>query len=221
LYLQLAHPGARLYLSPRTNMRNLFLLIATVIFLAFSFQDKTISKKERKFAANYLKETRDLLLNEVKNLSDTQLNFKAAPEKWSVAECIEHIAISESLFMANVKDSLAVPADPSRRIQVKVSDTTIIRVVTDRSHKSTTPERFRPSGRFGNTAGALKEFVELRDQNIQFVMTTDADLRDHYSRHGIMGVIDCYQAIILIGAHCRRHTLQIEEVMADPNYPKK
>ena len=202
-------------------MRNILFIFSAFLFLAFSFQDKTISKKERKFAANYLKQTRDLLLKEVKNLSDTQLNFKAAPEKWSVAECIEHIAITESQLMAFIKDSLAVPADPSRRMQVKVSDTTIIRVVTDRSHKSTTPEIFKPSGKFGNTAGALKEFVEQRDLNIQFVMTTDADLRDHYSRHGIMGVIDCYQAIILIGAHSRRHTLQIEEVMADPNYPKK
>ncbi|MFI5154608.1 MAG: DinB family protein [Chitinophagales bacterium] len=202
-------------------MRKILLFISTILFLACSFQDKTISKKERKFAANYLNQTRDLLLKDVKNLSDTQLNFKSSPERWSVAECIEHIAITESLLRSIVNDSLALPANPSRRTEVKVSDTTIIRVVTDRSHKSTTPERFRPSNRFGNTAGALKEFVTQRDTTIEFVMTTDADLRDHYGHHGIMGVIDCYQAIILIGAHSRRHTLQIEEVMADPNFPKK
>ncbi len=202
-------------------MRKILFIFSAALFLGFSFQDKTISKKERKFAANYLKETRDLLLKDVKNLSDTQLNYKTSPERWSVAQCIEHIAISESSLMAFIQDSLSVPADPSRRILVKVSDTTIIRVVTDRSHKSTTIEILKPHDKFGSTAGALKEFIEQRDLNIKFVMTTDADLRDHYGYHRLMGVIDCYQAIILIGAHSRRHTLQIEEVMADPNFPKK
>lgn len=202
-------------------MQKIFLLLSSILVLSFSFQDKTISKKERKFAANYLKQTRDLLLKDVKNLSDTQLNFKTSPEKWSVAQCIEHIAIAESSLLAAIQKNLELPADPSRRIEVKVSDTTIIRVVTDRSHKSTTPEQLRPHEKFPSTAAALQEFVEERDITIKFVMTTDADLRDHFAVHPIMGTIDDYQAIILIGAHSRRHTLQIEEVMADPNFPKK
>ncbi len=33
--------------------------------------------------------------------------------------------------------------------------------------------------------------------------------------------LDAYQWVLLISAHCERHMKQIEEVKADPNFPKK
>jgi len=35
-----------------------------------------------------------------------------------------------------------------------------------------------------------------------------------------IGTLDGYQWILLISGHERRHTLQILEVKADPNFPK-
>jgi hypothetical protein len=32
--------------------------------------------------------------------------------------------------------------------------------------------------------------------------------------------MDAYQWLIFNGAHCKRHTAQILEVKADPNFPK-
>jgi hypothetical protein len=32
--------------------------------------------------------------------------------------------------------------------------------------------------------------------------------------------MDAYQWLLLNAAHCKRHTAQILEVKADPNYPK-
>jgi hypothetical protein len=191
--------------------------------LGFLSTDKTLSKKERKFAINYLKETREALLKDVKNLSDTQLNYKTSPDRWSVAQIVEHITIAEAIFMTEVNKALQLPPDPSRRDSVKVSDTTVIRVVTDRSHTSTSPPSLQPKNKFPNTAAALKEFNIERDSSIIFIKTTDADLRDHYAAHPhpILGTMDTYQVVIQMAAHSRRHTLQIEEVMTDPNFPKK
>jgi hypothetical protein len=44
-------------------------------------------------------------------------------------------------------------------------------------------------------------------------------LRNHVASSPI-GTYDAYQLILLIGAHSNRHTQQIEEVKADPNFPK-
>jgi len=202
-------------------MRKVIFIITSVALLGFLAADQTLSRKERKFAKNYLIQTRDGLLKDVKNLSDTQLNFKISPQKWSVAQVVEHITIAEATFTSYINNTIQLAPDPSRRPEVKVSDTTVIRIVTDRTHKSTAPEILQPHDKFASTAAALQEFVKLRDGNIKFIMTTKSDMRDHYGSHPIMGTIDLYQVLIQMAAHSRRHTLQIEEVMADPNFPKK
>jgi DinB superfamily len=204
-------------------MPRFLLIVSTIVLFGCLSSDKKLSGKERKFAVNYLIETRDGLLADVKSLSDTQLHYKVSPQKWSIAQVVEHITLAEVTFRATVDSILQSHPDPSRRDEVKSSDTTVIRVVTDRSHKSTAPEVLRPHDKFPSTSAALQEFVVERDMNIEFMKSTDADLRDHYAPqpHPILGVLDIYQVVIQMAAHSRRHTLQIEEVMADPNFPKK
>ena len=55
---------------------------------------------------------------------------------------------------------------------------------------------------------------------MDYVRTTNDDLRDHFGPHPTLGTLDGYQWILLISAHSERHTKQIEEVKADPNFPK-
>ena len=53
-------------------------------------------------------------------------------------------------------------------------------------------------------------------------VSTQDDLRDHFRDHPVpaIGTLDAYQWILLISGHTRRHTAQILEVKADPNFPK-
>ena len=46
------------------------------------------------------------------------------------------------------------------------------------------------------------------------------DLRNHVS-DSPTGPIDGYQALMFIAAHSARHTKQIAEIKADPNFPKQ
>ncbi|HMH33212.1 MAG TPA: DinB family protein [Puia sp.] len=202
-------------------MKKLFLLMGLPAFFSFSDPHAGLSAEERKFAADYMRATRDALLKDVNGLSEAQLNFKAEPAKWSVAQCMEHIGVAEAALFAYVQKGLKEPADPSKRSEVKATDTTVLRVVTDRSRKSTAPEFLEPEGKFSSPQEALKSFIENRSKLIEYVMSTNDDLRNHYSNHAVMGRIDDYQALLLIAAHSRRHTLQIEEVMANPNFPKQ
>ena len=78
----------------RTKGR-LLLTLLVITGLAGTLNDPAISSKERKFSANLMKDTKTELIKSVKGLSEAQLDYKAAPDKWSVKECVYHIAISE------------------------------------------------------------------------------------------------------------------------------
>ena len=84
----------------------IFLLVIAATLTSFNIKDSTLTDAERTSAINYLKETKENLMNTVKGLSEAQLNFKASPESWSVAECVEHIAISESNLFGMVQGTL-------------------------------------------------------------------------------------------------------------------
>ena len=64
----------------------------------------------------YLEQTRDGVVAAVKGLSSEQMKFKPAPDRWSVAETLEHIALAENdahnLFAQAMK-SPAGPPDPN------------------------------------------------------------------------------------------------------------
>ena len=63
--------------------------------------------------------------------------------------------------------------------------------------------------------------LESRARTIVFVSTTQEDLRDHFMDHPVFKTLDTYQGILLTSGHMRRHTAQILEVKADPNFPKR
>jgi hypothetical protein len=200
--------------------KNLFIL--TVAFAAMSFNNPTtaLTDAERKQATQLLQGTKDALVKKVSGLSAEQLNFKPDQNAWSVAECVEHIAISENNLFGFCQMALKEPADPSKRSEVKMSDEAIVKMITDRTEKRKTQEAFEPTGKFGSFEATLTEFKTKRDNNINYVKTTQDDLRNHYNDFPF-GKIDAYQTILFMAAHSKRHIAQIEEVMNNPNFPKK
>lgn len=182
----------------------------------------TLTDAERKELIKYLDETRKNFLDEIKGLSDAQWKFKSAPDRWSVAEVAEHIAVSEETLMGMVTDRiLKSPATPEKKEAAKGKDDLLKKQVTDRSTKVQAPEILKPTNRWATESELAKAFSASRDKNINFVKTTQEDLRSHFGPHPILKDLDAYQWIILISAHSARHTAQIKEVKADPNFPKK
>lgn len=200
------------------SQKLLFVLLAVV---AMSFSPvATLTDAERKQAVDLLQETKETLVKKVKGLSKEQLNFKPTADSWSVAECVEHIAISENNIFGFCQMGMKGEADPAKRSEVKMSDEQIVEMIADRTNKVKTSEQFVPSGKFGSFEATLNEFVTKRDASINYIKTTSDDMRNHYNDFPF-GKIDTYQTILFMASHSRRHTLQIEEVMANPNFPKK
>jgi hypothetical protein len=201
-------------------MKKLFFLIPIALVFSFSITDSGISKKDRKFAKNYLEETRSNLINTVAGLSEEQLNYKAAPDRWSIKECIQHIAIAEASFWKMIEAGLKAGPNPEKRSEIKATDEEMVKFMTDRSKKFQAPESFKPENSpYANASDALASFKESREKLIKFMKNTKDDLRNYVIQIPV-GVADAYQMVLLTGAHSNRHTQQIAEVKADPNFPK-
>jgi len=181
----------------------------------------TLTSEERESALKSFQATRDNFLKSISGLSQKQWTFKPAPDRWSVAEVAEHITVSESAIFSLVqKQVMTSPAAPEKRDQVKGKDEMILQRVPDRSHKAQAPEFLRPNGRWATEAELAKTFEDSRAATMEYIRTTNDDLRDHFFDHPVFGTLDGYQWLLLISAHSARHTAQIEEVKADPNFPK-
>lgn len=171
---------------------------------------------ERQKVAAYLDETRDNLLRTAKNLSPTQLQYKPAPDRWSVAECLEHITLVENLVLGNINNALQQAAGSPKP---DMSDDTLVRTVTDRSGKATAPERIVPTGRTPHDR-LLDEFEAARKRTSEFVASTDVALRQYAFPHPRFGQVDCYQWLLLVAGHGERHRQQVEEVIAGAGFPR-
>lgn len=207
------------YITMRT--KTLLLLIPILLLTNFRPAFDPISSSERKVLIGYLKSSKKDLLKSIEGLTEEQLNFKSNPESWSVAECVEHIAISEHNLFEMIQNTLKGESNPGMRKEVKLSDDDVYKAITDRSHKVKTQEAFEPTGRFGSHEATVKAFLTKRDLNIEYAKTTKDDLRDHFFTFPseALGTLDAYQLIIFLAAHSKRHTLQIEEVKSNPEFP--
>jgi uncharacterized damage-inducible protein DinB len=182
---------------------------------------QTLTAQEREFALKDLQRTHDKFLQSIAGLSQKQWTFKPAPDRWSIAEVAEHIAVSESAIFGLVqKQVMTSPAAPEKREQVKGKDEIVMQRIPDRSHKAQAPEFLRPTGRWATEAALTQAFEASRQATMDYVRTTNDDLRDHFFDHPALGTMDGYQWLLLISAHSERHTAQIEEVKADTNFPK-
>jgi hypothetical protein len=194
----------------------LMALVLMVGAAAASAQEVTQAEKER--ALQYLEATKKGVLEATKGLSEAQWNFKAGPDRWSVAQVMEHIAAAEDFIRGALKEKImmAPAGEPGR--DVKKTDEAVLAMIPDRTNKAQAPEPLVPTNRFGSPEGSVKHFVESRTTTEEFLKTTPG-LRDHVA-DSPMGKMDGYEFILLIAAHSERHTKQINEVKADPNFPK-
>ena len=103
---------------------------------------------------------------------------------------------------------------------VKSIDELILLKVPDRSNKVQAPEPLQPNNRFGSPKASLKHFKESRAKTIDFLKQTK-DLRGHAVDSPLGMQLDGYEWVLFIAAHSERHTKQINEVKANPSFPKK
>lgn len=179
-----------------------------------------LSKGEREYASSSLQASKKLFLDSVVGLTENQLSFKPAADKWSIAEVAEHIALAEGFIFQVVQVALQSPAR-EKMADARKLDESILAKVPDRTAKFSAPEPLQPHHQYKTLAEAVDAFQSARDSHIDYVGATQDPLREHFYKHPVLGDLDAYQWILLISAHTERHVNQILEVKAAPGFPKQ
>jgi hypothetical protein len=175
---------------------------------------------QRQALVEQLRSCRDEFSAAASGLTDAQAAFKPAPrpgstESWSIADCVEHVAVVEKGFFRWVTTSYKTDGPPP----TPYTEAGFHSKVTDRTARSQAPEQVRPTGRFGSLAASLERFRAARDETIAYVDACQDDLHARTVTHLRLGVISCYQGLLFLVGHALRHAEQIREIKAAPGYP--
>lgn len=170
-----------------------------------------LTEKERETALALLTRSRQVLLDTVEGVNEDQARWKPGPERWSILEYVEHLALGDDALVNLVRRSLHSPAqeetaEERRTREQKVRETVIPRGVNH------APDGLKPSGRFGSLQEAVQAFLAARERTIAYATTTQEDLRSHFAPHPILGQLDGYQWLVGNARHAETHAGHIREI---------
>jgi hypothetical protein len=179
-----------------------------------------MTQAERDRAVAYLKETQAAVIDSTRGLSDPQWIHKPSIEEWSIAECVDHLAITEEFLLRTLQKVADAPAASEAELALCAGkEDRLIRDVPSRGVKVKGPDRVMPKGGWSEPGVVLARFVETRGRVIEYAGSTDHPLRLRQFPHMIFGPLDGYQWLIFMAAHAERHRRQLEEVKTSPGYP--
>ena len=170
---------------------------------------------ERQHLLAHLQMTGSWLVDEVSGLSPAQLQFRPAPGAWSIMEVVEHLMIADPIYWQDFKNAMKAPQSNRKR---SGTDDSVLWYGIDRTQRQKAIAAEDVKGKLRDLGAGLEVLRKVHAQMLQYVRTTDEDLRSHVvEREGS----DAYQWLLLISTHEQRHILQIREVKADPKFPRR
>jgi hypothetical protein len=199
-------------------------IVTLAVFGILSFsgfaQEKLWTEAERKYLLENLIRSRDELKKETEKLSEKQWRFKESPDRWSINEVVEHLAIYEMLFDRQISQSLSGDPQPELNASSKHDSTFYNFIMENKPH--VTSDYTKPFT-YGNPMGLndlknnISWFVKMRNESIDYVKSTTDDLRAFYLTSGRPNV---HQVYIYAFGHVDRGLRQIRKIKKHANYPK-
>jgi len=200
--------------------RTLIVTVAMQVLCASALiAGEPMSAADRDRLIGKLEASKDALMRSIEGLDQPQWDYKPDPERWSVAECLEHIAATEGFILNLMSDFMATQTPAQNLTDDLRKDEIVTSVITDRTSKLKAPDPLQPTNRFGDHEGSLAEFHRVRSATIVLVRDTK-DLRSYAGDHPVFGQMDALGWVLFLSGHSERHTAQIEEVKAHPLFPK-
>jgi uncharacterized damage-inducible protein DinB len=192
-------------------------VVAVVALLAWTGSTGTaaLTERDRQRLLSHLDMTAGWLIDEVAGLTDAQIQFRRAPDTWTIAQIVDHLVVVAPIYLQNLQAAVKQP--PSRQSS-RMTDADVLWYGIDRTRPEQAILTERPTGEVRDLRTALEAYRAHHDRLRTYIRTTRDDLRRHIvERQGC----DAYQWALMISAHDQRHILQIREVKADPKFPKK
>ena len=188
--------------------------------------EPALTPSEKELAHLYLRQTQCGLTGAIKGLSDAQWKFAPAADRWSIAEIAEHVIFVFDRVLGPVLAGLATAPPPPSDRDCKQVDAIVISQFPVRLAKFPAPEISHPAKTLASPSEAIDRFSQIYAALAQHIDSAKG-LRLHAIpaaplkavTQGAHESMDGYQWILASAAHAERHTKQILEVRADPNFP--
>ena len=181
-----------------------------------TLSESSLTTEEIITASRHLAVARGYLFESVSGLSAAQWDFRPDNDTWSIADILEHLVLIEGRVHAIIGNMIDCPeAEPGHK--EKEVDDFIINEVPKRSIRVKAPTPVCPVSRWTGPE-ALELFIASRDQTMQLLGAPL--LRGRVRPHPLFGPWDGYQWLLAVASHTMRHTGQILEVKAHPNFPQ-
>lgn len=209
--------------SLKTSIQFLLaLLIGFTCHTSLASEDPNMTAEDRAKIIKLLNDSHKQTLDLMEGLSEEQLKFKPAPEKWSILETAEHIWMAEGLLFGAVQGALEAKQNPEWETKTKGKTEFLERVMVSRDRKAQAPESIVPSGKLSRDE-VIAKLKEAHSKTLKFAEETKLPLKAHTLDHPfpVFNTLNAYQWLIYIPLHNIRHNKQIEEVKSDPKFPAK
>jgi len=199
-------------------------LLAVATFFLFSFQSqgqpqKLWTEKDRAYLLENLRRSGNELAKETQNLTEAQWRFRESPDRWSIQQVVEHLAIWELLFQREISLAYGSGAKPELAVTATPDSATLTFLSEEKPHVATDytkPFTFTVPMGLNTGANTLAWIQKMRNESINFVGSTNDDLRTFFNRPGR----SIHYTYLSTFAHTDRHLKQIRKIKTHPNYPK-
>lgn len=156
-----------------------------------------------------LDRTRKELLMLISDCSDEVINKRIHPEKWTIAQVLEHLYLVERGMALAIRQGLKSEDHPT---PIKPLDSLL-----DRSTKINAPTNVIPNPEYQTKASVLSMLTKSRSSLLSVIERIEEPsyLIQKSITHPIIGQMNLRQAIEFIALHEQRHMEQIKEILSN------
>ncbi|MDW3192350.1 MAG: DinB family protein [Cytophagales bacterium] len=182
------------------------------------YQPKEWTNADQQYLLENLIRTKEALITETAYLTESQWHFKEAPDRWSINQIVEHIAIWELILLHEAAVSLQI--GPIESLNRNIPDSTFLNqdpeVNPNKTESFTKPFTYTIPRGYNEGIDNISWWLGMRTESIDFIQAETRNLRKHYINFSQ----NVHQQYMVIFSHTDRHLKQILKVKAHPNYPK-
>lgn len=166
-------------------------------------------------------------IKKLNELSDTQLNWQPNEDAWSIAECIEHLSITNQLYFDKIEKQLSEKQinckDEETSVKHRFFGKLIIKAVAPSNIKKTkTFSVFQPSKSY-ITKNSITKLIEVQKSLINLISSSinlDTNRYSISSPASKLIKVNLSDVLKIIRLHNKRHLIQIEKLLTNDNFPK-
>ena len=150
-------------------MKHILLSLTLVLALALSaFGATGMTDDDREHLLVHFQMTTQMVAEQVRGLSPAQLEYRASPDRWTIRECISHLAVAEPDYWRELMDAVKAPAEHERQ-EVDGTDADIMWYGIDRVVHTKTGGGHEKVETYKDMAVALAKFQALRATMIDYI----------------------------------------------------